>query len=125
MKLEVPQVLAVYGTLKRHYHNNRLLQHKGVTFLGEFKTEPRFTMVSCGGFPAVHCTGNTSIQCELYKVKDADVLRNVFRLEGFTGIKDDPGNWYNVEEIKTPHGKALMFVFPGEPERTIIQTGNW
>lgn len=118
-------LFCVYGTLKKKYGNHRLLHHDGVEFKGEFKTEPKFTMVSCGGFPAVHCEGNTAIDCELYEVTNPDVINNIYRLEGCTGKQGHPNNWYDIEYVDTPHGQASMFVFRGAIRRPIVESGKW
>jgi gamma-glutamylcyclotransferase (GGCT)/AIG2-like uncharacterized protein YtfP len=118
-------LFCVYGTLKAKYGNNRLLKADGVSFKGTFVTEPKFTMVSCGGFPAVHCEGNTSIECELYEVTNPEVIHRVYSLEGYSGKQGAPNNWYDVEEIDTPHGKASMFVFRDAIKRPIVESGKW
>lgn len=118
-------LFAVYGTLKAQYGNNRLLQASGVEFKGEFKTKPDYTMVSCGGFPAVHLGGTTAISCELYKVTNPEVIKRVFGLEGFSGEKDNENNWYDVTNFDTPEGEATMFIFKGAPKRNIVESGKW
>jgi gamma-glutamylcyclotransferase (GGCT)/AIG2-like uncharacterized protein YtfP len=122
-------LFCVYGTLKRGYGNyNGLLNRDDVEFLGTFETEPRFTMVSWGGFPAVHCEGDTSIKCEIFATSNRSVINSVNRLEGYTGTPDKEGgkhNWYDVEPIETPYGTALMFVHRGPVTKRIVKDGNW
>lgn len=118
-------LFAVYGTLKKERGNHGFLSDEGVDFKGNYKTPPNYTMVSCGGFPAVHCEGNTSIVTELYEVTNQDVIKNVFSLEGYSGTQGSSRNWYDVEEIDTPYGKASMFVFRGKIQRPVVETGNW
>lgn len=120
-------LLAVYGTLKQGFHNHRLLNRPGVKFLGAYKTEPRFTMVSCGGFPAVHCQGSTPIHTEIYSVESPEAVEMIYRLEGYSGTPTNKGgkNWYDVEEVETPFGSASMFVFRGVPARPVVKSGNW
>ena len=122
------ELFFVYGTLKEGYGNHHYLNDDTVKPLGQFQTEPKFTMLSCGGFPAVMCEGDTTIQGELYETENPDVIRRVYGLEGFTGKKGAAGNWYDVEEIETPHGKASMFVFrkPSDSLRQkIVANGKW
>lgn len=80
----------VYGTLRRGYGNNRLLE--GQTFLGEAYTrDPNFAMVSNGWFPYVirqatdyyHDQPNAigHIWGELWEVDD-EALARCDRLEG-------------------------------------------
>lgn len=117
---------AVYGTLKKGFHNHFLLNQPGVDFLGEHKTDPRFTMYSLGGFPGVTEEGNTSLQIEIYNVKNKDVIRNVNSLEGYYG-PNNPKNWYDVTVIDTPYGKANMFIMNSlfESDRPKVKSGNW
>ena len=120
-------LFAVYGTLKKGHGNHGRIKGEGVEFMGNFKTEPKFTMESRGGFPAVYCTGDTSINCELYKVSNPLVIRQVYALEGYSGVQGSQENWYDVETIETPFGKASMFVFRnGNPNKnSIVTSGNW
>lgn len=126
LKNERSSVLfAVYGTLKAAYGNHRLL--RTATPKGEFQTEPVYTLFD-GGFPIVERGGTTSIHCELYYTDDQEVIRNVFGLEGCSSqTKGNPNNWYDIDEIDTPHGKAVIFVMDkGRGDRTrIVESGNW
>lgn len=120
------QLLFCYGTLLSGFGNNRLLQKPGVEFLGEHTTEPGYTMVSCGGFPAVIPEGHTSIKGELYRVTDEEVLHNVYSLEGYTGTRGDRRNWYDGQILPTPFGDALMFIFHNNlNNRPIIKSGDF
>lgn len=116
--------LAVYGTLKKGEHNDNFL--KNSKFLGEFVTSPNFTMYNLGGFPAVVPEGNTSIHCEIYELNPLD-KNGVYRLEGYTGIKNDERNFYDCIEIETHFGKAEMFIFNFKPTNylSILKTGIW
>lgn len=118
-------IFAVYGTLKAAYGNHRLL--RTAESLGTFKTEPVYTLFD-GGFPIVEREGSTSIHCELYKTEDPAVIQNVFGLEGCSSqTKGNPNNWYDIDEIDTPHGKAIIFVMDkGISQRSrIVKSGNW
>lgn len=128
MVKEIPKsiLFAVYGTLKRNKGNHARIQGNGVTFKGEFKTEPRFTMYSLGGFPAVCCNGSTAITTELYEVTNPYVIEGVFALERYTGKQNSDLNWYDVEHIDTPHGKASMFIFKNAPKTSpVVENGIW
>lgn len=120
-------LFAVYGTLKEKYGNHRILRNQdGVEFKGNFVTEPKYTMFSLGGFPAVCPEGKTSITCELYEVKNPEVISRVYSLEGYTGVQDHPNNWYDVEKIETPHGEASMFIFKDSPKNcSVVENGIW
>lgn len=122
-------ILATYGSLKLGYHNHPYLAVQGVTYLGTSKTAPKFTMISFGSFPAVLRGGNTAIECEVYEVNNKAALSAIYRLEGYSGIQTKYGgqNWYDVEEIETPWGKAQMFVMDREPTRSdaVVESGVW
>lgn len=122
MKKEVTR-FAVYGTLKKGRGNDARL--RSTKFLGDHLTEPNYTMYSMGGFPAVVPEGNTSITIEVYETTDEDVINSVNALEGFSGIKNDPRNWYDTETIDTPYGKAEMFIFKTAPARPVVEGGKW
>lgn len=129
-KRNIPEkvLFFVYGTLLSGCGNNVLLAKPNVKFLGEHITEPKYTMVSCGGFPAVHCQGNTPIKGELYETSDPRVIDRVYSLEGYSGIPNKDGgdnHFYDVEFIDTPKGTASMFVFRGRVSDNIIQSGSW
>lgn len=118
------KLLAVYGTLKRGFHNNYLLQTSKL--LGKIYTKPHYTMYKLGSFPTVTKGGDTSIECEIYEVTNPKVLQDIYELEQYTGIIDDPRNWYNVTEIKTEFGLAEMFFFTQKPSQAAsVWTGIW
>jgi gamma-glutamylaminecyclotransferase len=71
--------LFVYGTLLSGEGNHRVL--RGARLLGMRRTEPRYTLVSLGAFPALLQGGTSSIAGEVYEVDDA-TLAAVDRLEG-------------------------------------------
>ena len=114
--------LSVYGTLKQGEGNHHFLRNSKL--LGEFVTSPNYTMYSMGGFPAVTPEGDTPITCEVYDVHEKD-LPGIYRLEGYSGIKNDPNNWYDCVTLDTPFGQADMFVFKTKPNRLTIKNGIW
>jgi len=119
------KLFAVYGTLRKGHGNSRLFDNPESTWLGEFITKPEYTMYSLGGFPAVAEKGNTAITCEVWETTSEDVIKNVFRLEGCTGIKGDDRNWYDFVDIETPYGIASMFTMNECQEKNIVEDGNW
>jgi gamma-glutamylcyclotransferase (GGCT)/AIG2-like uncharacterized protein YtfP len=118
-------LVAVYGSLKKDYHNHVYL--KGADLLGTFKTEPVYTLVSLGSYPALKRGGKTEITYELYNVKRDSQLKDIYALEGYHGTPGHPNNWYDVDKIKTPHGEAELFVMGADkyPNAQIIESGNW
>ncbi len=115
--------VACYGSLKRNFSNHCLLQQDGVTFLGEDKTAPEFTMYSLGGFPAVKREGNTPIAIEVFEVTE-EVKQDLDGLEGYRG--EGQNNLYNVDTIQTKFGEATIYVFNREAMRyPKVESGVW
>lgn len=74
----------VYGTLKKGWGNNRLLQQDGAVFLYEHVFEGPFDMVDLHAFPGLIESPenqNSKIKGEVYLINDA-VLSDLDRLEG-------------------------------------------
>lgn len=75
----------VYGTLKRGYGNNRLLQTS--TFVSEV-TVPGYKLYNCG-FPVAKPSENDIIRGELWDIKDSEeVLASLDRLESEGSMYD-------------------------------------
>jgi gamma-glutamylcyclotransferase (GGCT)/AIG2-like uncharacterized protein YtfP len=121
------KLFLVYGTLKAAHGNHRLIAHPTTKFLGNFVTEPKYTLFD-GGFPVVERGGDTPITGELYEVEDPETIDDVFCLEGCSSkTQGHPDNWYDVEPIETPHGEAVMFVMDENKSgrRKIVESGIW
>lgn len=121
--MEERYLVAVYGTLRKNQHNSFYLSGTNTKYLGDFQTEPRFTMCSLGGCPSISPSGNTSIYMEVYEV-NASTLKNIDGLEGFRGINDST-NFYDRISIKTPWGKAFTYIIPENPTNELVNEGNW
>lgn len=118
-------LLAVYGTLRQGHGNNRLLENSNL--LGIQKV-PGFKMYSLGGFPAINkADDDSSIEIEVYEVTSPNELKNIYRLEGYTGNRDADGNWYDTTDVKTEFGDAEIFYFKGSLEgtRPLVADGVW
>lgn len=115
--------LAVYGTLKRGHSNHRYLY--GTKYLGEFVTEPIYTMYSLGSFPAVRLNGKTGITVEVYETDNEEIINLINSLERYTGIKNDSANWYDCITIDTPYGLAEMFYQKKYAECAVLESGKW
>lgn len=118
------KLMAVYGTLKKGFSNHRILENQKL--LGSHTTEEKFTMHDLGHFPALTKDGKSNIHIEVYEVED-DALARVYRLEGYSGKRDSPQNWYDTMDVKTPWGNAEIFYFKGKPDHSngVIEDGNW
>jgi len=114
----------VYGTLKRGFCNNVLLND--ATFLGEAETINRMTMLSLGGFPMlVDSYGVSIIHGEVYEVDD-DTLQELDNLEGHP-------NFYmrKTTNVSINGGKAVKAItyLKGKHYRpygsAIVLSGAW
>lgn len=125
MKNNNKQYYFVYGTLKEGHYNHRVLN--GSKKVGEFSTEPEFTMLHLGGFPGIVRNGNTSIQGELYEVTDKVTEQGLDRLEGYR--ENGSNNLYNKEVINIDGKDAFIYTF-NEDRINInnyktIESGKW
>jgi gamma-glutamylcyclotransferase (GGCT)/AIG2-like uncharacterized protein YtfP len=94
--------LFVYGTLKTGFHNAFYLQD--AQYLGEFTTDPVYSMYDFGNYPVVSEFGNTSIQGEVYEISEQQ-LASTDRLEWYP-------EFYQRVLIETGFGEAWMYVVP-------------
>ena len=115
----------VYGTLRRGFHNHRLLSTS--EYLGTAKTAEKFTMFS-RGIPFVSRSKKLcQITGELYRVTDS-VLSSVDSLESY--YPDSPeSSWYQRQEIDliTSDGsqKRAYIYFNDNENGRIITSGDF
>ena len=85
--LQMCNKVAVYGTLRKGFGNNRLLGDS--RFLGEGLSEFEATMYSNGGFPILSLDEPSSkVVVEVFVVEDEATLQDLDGLEGYP-------YWYN------------------------------
>lgn len=115
--------IAVYGSLRKGLGNHGVI--KDAKFLGDFESQPEYTMYSIGGsFPGLVNEGNTSVQMEVYEVGEA-TFEDVNNLEGFI-VEDDPYNMYNRVLIDTPYGPAYSYIYNGNTTTLfVVESGDW
>lgn len=110
--------LFVYGTLlsgDRHHH--RL---GGAACIAFCRTEPRYTLISFGPYPALREGGATSVAGEVYAVGE-DML---MELDHFEGVPD----LYRRATIRLLGGDtavAYVLAHRETPPRAPIPTGDW
>ena len=115
----------VYGTLRRGFHNHKLLSTS--EYLGTAKTVEKFTMFS-RGIPFVSRSKKLcQITGELYRVSDS-VLSSVDSLESY--YPDSPeSSWYQRQEIDliTSDGsqKRAYIYFNDNEKGRIITSGDF
>ena len=117
------RLYAVYGTLRRGFGNFRaLMDNEHCEFLGEYRTQPLFKMVSMGGFPGVIMDSEDkhAITVEVFRVKHPGVERSVDGLEGYPG-------WYDKQLIDTPYGQAFIYTQTNAAvgSRPFVESGDW
>lgn len=106
----------VYGTLLHGEVNHHLLT--AARFLGEHRTEPRFTLLVLGAYPGLVAGGDTAVQGEVYAV-DAAGLRRLDQLEDYPRL-------YGRRLIPTDHGSAWVYIYRGpRGDRLRLAHGDW
>lgn len=106
----------VYGTLLRGEVNHRLLQD--AEWVGEHRTEPRFSLVRLGAYPGLIAGGRTAVRGELYRVDQAG-LRALDVLEDYPRL-------YDRRLLATPFGRAWAYLYRGSVrDRPLIPSGDW
>jgi gamma-glutamylcyclotransferase (GGCT)/AIG2-like uncharacterized protein YtfP len=121
MKKEGKTLVAVYGSLRKGLGNHRLLENS--EYLGEFKSEPIYSLYSLGGFPGLKENGTTSVVMEVYAV-DEPTARRVDALEGYS--PDRPATFYDKKMIETPYGEAGVYLYVNDiPEDRFVESGDW
>jgi gamma-glutamylcyclotransferase (GGCT)/AIG2-like uncharacterized protein YtfP len=105
--------LFVYGSLlSGESHNDRL---GGSRRLGAASTEPAYTLVDLGPYPALLEGGATSVSGEIYEV-DGDVLAALDDFEGHPDeyrrmpirlLGGDSADTYVLPRAQAPHGRVI------------------
>jgi gamma-glutamylcyclotransferase (GGCT)/AIG2-like uncharacterized protein YtfP len=110
--------LFVYGTLLSGERSHRRL--RGSRLLGAYGTEPRYTLVSLGAYPALLEGGTTSVTGEVYEVADR-ILPAIDLFEGHPDLYERKGirlvGGFDAEAYVLPavHGRPAM----------VIESGDW
>lgn len=108
----------VYGTLLRGEPNHDLLGQS--PFLGEARTEPVYSLVNMGPFPAMVREGSTSVVGEVYEVTN-EVLEILDALEGHP-------QWYYRTTLELTNGivaEAYLLERSEAEGRPVIASGDW
>ncbi len=105
----------VYGTLRKGYHNHRLLEDSKYVAEAVITGEMRHL----GGFPGVHLHGNNQVHGEIYAV-DEPTMASLDQLEGHP-------HFYEREIVETSKGPAWVYLFPENHmiDRPVIKDGVW
>lgn len=116
-------LVCVYGSLLSDLGNHRVIQGENTEFLGEFTSEPVYSLYSLGGFPGLKEDGETAVKMEVYSVDD-EVAKRVDRLEGYS--PDRPATFYDKKPIETPFGTASVYIYVDDiPAERLVKSGDW
>lgn len=115
------KLIAVYGSLRKGMGNDHYV--KDADYIGEFKTEPVYSLYSLGGYPGLKENGETSVVMEVYAVTK-EQGKDVDRLEGYSPNR--PATFYDKKPIDTPFGKASVYVYVDPiSEDRLVKSGDW
>ena len=111
------QLVAVYGSLREGFGNNRLLG--GSKKISTEVLEGEYTMLDLGAFPGVILEGETPITIEVYEV-DEPTFQSLDMLEGYP-------SFYNRDLFKTSVGEAWMYFLEGREgwSNSYVPSGDW
>jgi len=118
--------VAVYGSLRKGHGNFEYLL-KGEEFIGQFETEPIYTLLDLGSFPGLVKAGGTSVVMEVFDV-DAEKLKKLDGLEGYYGVAEKKTNHYNREKIDSPFGPVSTYFYNKMKKKEayrIVPDGDW
>jgi len=111
--------VAVYGTLKRGYHNNRTLGETA-RYIGSCWVD-NFAIKDEGGFPSAFRFPQNAVWVEVWDIDD-EHLKRCDNLEGVVS------GWYQRDEINTKFGHCFMYTRAGTPITTAdmwFPSGIW
>ena len=110
--------LFVYGILRRQYGAGRLLSDD--EYKGEYKTAPKYTMISLNAFPGMLKDGDNSITGDLFETSLDTIAK--------TDIMEGHPTFYERQEVDLEDGTiAEAYFLPREeygnyPE---VKSGDW
>lgn len=115
-------LVGVYGSLRESLGNHYILKESKK--VGQFDTDPIYSLYDLGYYPGLKEGGDTSVLIEVYEVND-ETMQRLDRLEGFIS-PDNEKNLYNKKEIDSPFGKCFIYLYNAElPETSRIENGDW
>jgi len=131
-------LIGVYGSLRKGFGNNVLLNHKRVKFVDTIAIEYSGEMISLGGFPGLvpDKDKRSVIIIEVYDIGNTNdpenresryILKSLDSLEGFNG-KIGPHNFYNRIPIETNLGQVHIYELASERTTlgsTVVEGGDW
>lgn len=118
--------VAVYGSLRKGFHNHRLLENENCNFIGFAKTKPEYTLFPISSFPGIKKNGNTSVLVEIYEV-DKKYLPFIDSLEGYR--EGETPTFYDRQSISVDmdglNVETYIYEYVRNNTNTIIESGDW
>lgn len=113
--------VAVYGTLKKHQSNHRLLA--GQRRLGRCQLDA-ITLYDLGPYPAAKLVPSEGVDVEVYEVSRKCFAR-LDRLEDYNAAMPEAG-LYDRVELETEFGPAWVYIYNrGVGGCRVIRSGGW
>jgi len=109
--------LFVYGTLRRGEPAHALL--RGAPLLAQCRTDPQFTLLDMGEYPALLEGGSTAVVGELYRVDQAT-------LEELDRYEEAPELYLRVSRPIAGYTAQVYLLRPEHAAgRPLIASGDW
>lgn len=113
--------VAVYGTLKRHQSNHRVLA--GSRFVGECSLSS-IVLYDLGPYPGAKLERSQGVLIEVYEV-DGPTFARLDALEGYDTASPDMG-LYDRKLLDTPLGRAWVYIYNHAVSKGgEIRVGGW
>lgn len=112
----------VYGTLKKGFRANDMLQKWDADYIGPAKTAPQYKLYEVNWFPGMvfdQDFQDGGVEGELYNVSE-EAMRSLDRYEGAPSL-------FRRDEIELDDGeKVIAYIFNGNTsELKLVENGIW
>lgn len=110
----------VYGSLRRGHYNHTRIGLDNAVFVKETRTQPNYTLVDLGAYPALLAVGNTSVVGEIYHVDD-ELFERIDRMEKGAGY------YASVIALDDFGGTTGWLMAPrlGREIGVVVKSGDW
>ena len=117
--------VAIYGNLMSTYEKNSILVGLKAKLLGEYDSEPDFSMYTDGVEPFLTNDGRQSIRMEVYEIEKEKVIE-LNRIKQYKGPEHTKTNLFNPKPINTPYGKGLIYLYNKDIKKLEkMKVSNW
>lgn len=120
--------LLTYGTLRKGGSAEKLLDIKAKW--ERTVSVPGFLLVDLGRFPgAIKSNKKNSIVCDLFRIRNQDVLKTLDQYEGYSRLREPKYNFYQRETISKSAERPVAWFYTYNdkvPEDSLpIHSGDW